>query len=64
MKPKCDKKKFDRIGALNVVANAKKESQFNHDRKEKRIYFCRDCKAYHVSSKGSNDLAELMFNRK
>ena len=39
MELKCKKKKFDRIKALIVIANANKPSQTNFNRKEKRIYF-------------------------
>jgi hypothetical protein len=51
MELKCKKKKFDRIKALIVIANANKPSQTNFNRKEKRIYFCTICKYFHVTSK-------------
>jgi uncharacterized protein YlaI len=47
----CVKKKFDRIKALMVVANAQKPTQKNIKRKEIRVYYCTDCKAYHTTSK-------------
>lgn len=48
---KCTKKKFDRIGALMVVANAQRKTQKSIKRKEKRIYFCKECNAFHTTSK-------------
>lgn len=60
---KCSKKRFDKIGAMFVIANAKKESQTNPLRRERRYYFCKDCKAYHVTSKGKNQIKSFINNR-
>lgn len=47
----CNKKKLDRIKALLIVSNSKKRTQKNIKRKEKRIYFCKECNSYHTTSK-------------
>jgi len=47
----CSKKRFDKISAMFVVANAQKPSQKSFKRKEKRIYFCVECNSWHVTSK-------------
>jgi len=47
----CVKKKFGRIRALMVVANAQKPTQKSIKRKEVRVYFCKECKAFHTTSK-------------
>lgn len=47
----CHKKRLDKIGAMLVVANATKVSQKSHNRKEKRTYYCDECKAWHTTSK-------------
>ena len=55
---KCDKKKFSEHQALYVIARAKEQANEGFDeRKEKRSYYCRECKSWHVTSKGYNDLA-------
>ena len=46
----CNKKKLDKIKAMLIVANAQKITQMNFNRREIRIYFCKDCNAYHVTS--------------
>ena len=48
---KCKKRKFDKIGAMLVIANAQKSTQTNFNRKERKHYWCVNCKAYHVTSK-------------
>lgn len=47
----CQKKKLDKISAMLIVANAQKQSQKNFKRKEIRVYFCLECKAWHTTSK-------------
>jgi hypothetical protein len=37
----CNKKKLDKIKAMLIVANSKKRTQKNINRKEIRIYFCK-----------------------
>ena len=49
---KCNKKKFDKIKVMMIIANAKKPSQKNHNRRESKYYFCLECGAYHTTSKG------------
>jgi hypothetical protein len=33
-----------------IVASAQKQTQNNFNRKEVRVYFCSECKAYHTTS--------------
>ena len=47
----CRKKKLDKISAMMIVANAQKQTQKNLKRNEIRIYFCKECNAYHTTSK-------------
>jgi hypothetical protein len=47
----CSKKKFDKIGAMLVISNSQKQTQTNFNRKEKRYYYCKECNAYHLTSK-------------
>jgi len=51
MKEVCKKKKLDKISALLIVANSNKQTSFNFNRHEKRIYFCKKCNSYHTTSK-------------
>jgi len=46
---KCNKKKFDKLGAKIVLAMAVKSGK--KYRREKRYYFCSICKAWHLTSK-------------
>jgi len=48
---KCNKKKFDKIEAMLLIANSNKQTQKNFNRKEIRLYFCDECRCYHVTSK-------------
>jgi hypothetical protein len=47
----CKKKKLDKIQAMLIVANSNKRTQKSFKRKEYRIYFCNECKAWHTTSK-------------
>jgi DNA integrity scanning protein DisA with diadenylate cyclase activity len=47
----CKKVKFDKIGAMLVIANSQKLTQRNFKRKEVDYYFCKKCNAFHVTSK-------------
>lgn len=47
----CKKKKVDRIKAMLIIANAQKRTQTNFNRMERRYYFCKECNAYHTTSK-------------
>jgi len=51
MKNICKKKKLDKIKAMLIVANSKKQTQKNFKRKEIRYYYCKYCKAYHTTKK-------------
>ncbi len=44
----CKKRKFDKIAAMLVVANAQRSRLSK--RQERRTYWCDDCKAYHTTS--------------
>ena len=44
----CKKRKFDKIAAMLVIANAQRSRLSK--RQERRIYWCDDCNAYHVTS--------------
>lgn len=46
----CNKKCFDKIGAMLVVANSQKRTQKNFKRREVRVYFCSECKSWHTTS--------------
>lgn len=46
---KCTKKRFDRIKAMLVVAEALNST--SSSRQEKRFYWCVPCRAYHVTKK-------------
>lgn len=45
----CGKKKLDKIKAMLIVAQA--ENSTSSQRRECRWYFCRECFAYHTTSK-------------
>jgi hypothetical protein len=50
----CDKKKFDKIKAMMIVAYAQKRAQKNFARRECRVYYCPKCKAWHTTSQKIN----------
>lgn len=45
----CDKRKYDKIGAMFALSQTMKSQ--NHKRMEKRIYYCEECKSWHLTSK-------------
>jgi hypothetical protein len=47
----CNKKKLDEIKAMLIIASAQSSNNSNHKRKELRYYYCKECKAYHTTSK-------------
>ena len=49
-KEPCVKKKIDRIKAMLIIANSKKRTQKNFNRKQIRYYWCEDCNSYHTTS--------------
>ena len=46
----CDKKCFDKVGAMFVVAKSQRKNKKNFKRREIRVYFCGECKAWHTTS--------------
>ena len=44
----CKKIKYDKIGAMFALSQTMKSK--NHKRMEKRIYYCSECKAWHLTS--------------
>jgi len=44
----CKKKPFDRVGAMLAIAEAKVKSGWK--RKELRMYWCKQCSAFHLTS--------------
>lgn len=46
---KCQKTRFDRIGAMWAVAQAINSG--DSDRRERRYYWCAECQAYHLTSR-------------
>jgi len=47
----CHKKSFDKIGAMLILSKVKSSRNSNFNRREKRYYFCNQCKSYHLTSK-------------
>lgn len=52
----CNKVKYyDKISAMFILSQCKKANRFgNHNRRELRLYFCKKCNAYHLTSKKIN----------
>lgn len=50
MRGPCGKIKFGRLGVLFALAKAKSPDA-PKDRHEKHSYFCKKCKAYHLTSR-------------
>ncbi len=50
-KNKCKKKRFDKIGAMLVVAKANSPAQKSFRRREQREYFCSECKSWHTTKR-------------
>jgi hypothetical protein len=51
LKP-CNKKRFkEKAEAQGALTAARKNSMENEERKENRIYYCRQCHAFHLTSK-------------
>lgn len=46
----CKKRRFDKIGAMMALANNDRRKKLAQ-RKERRMYFCRECNAYHLTSR-------------
>lgn len=47
----CNKKRLDKIKAMLIIANAQKPTQKDFSRKERRYYWCKECRCYHTTSK-------------
>ena len=48
----CNKIKYDKIGAMFALSQTMKSK--SHKRMEKRIYYCNECKAWHLTSENKN----------
>ena len=44
---KCNKKKLDKIKAMLILSEIK--NKYNRKRLEKRLYYCSECRAYHLT---------------
>jgi hypothetical protein len=47
----CNKIKYDRIGAMFALSQTKHRGNYNPRRNEQRIYYCKICNAWHLTSK-------------
>lgn len=48
----CHKKKYkDKLSAMFALSQCKKFGNFISKRNECRIYYCKECSAYHLTSK-------------
>jgi hypothetical protein len=56
--PTCTKKKYDKIGAMMALS-----SLMVRDKGEKRIYFCKQCDAYHLTSKTKEEYQNAVKKR-
>lgn len=47
----CNKRKYDKIGAMWALVSCrhKRNSKHNMKRGEKRIYYCEECHAWHLT---------------
>lgn len=46
----CHKRKFDKIGVMFALSQTKRQANYNHNRQEKRYYYCSECNAWHLTS--------------
>jgi hypothetical protein len=60
----CKKKSLDKIGAYMVVANAQRKTQKSFKRKEKNVYFCKECNAWHTTSQSRKKKSKLIMTNK
>ena len=54
MNTKCNKKKFTKLEAMMYIAQAEmqnKKRKGKSKRRECRYYYCKECNAYHMTSK-------------
>lgn len=47
----CSKIKYDKLGALFALSQAQKVGKYNPLRNECRVYYCKECQAYRLTSK-------------
>lgn len=48
----CKKRKYkDKLSAMFALSQTKKNGNYNPLRNEKRMYFCSECNAWHLTSK-------------
>ena len=48
----CKKKRYkDKLSALFALSQCKRVGNYKSHRNECRVYFCNECKGYHLTSK-------------
>lgn len=47
----CSKIKYDKLGALFALSQTQKVGRYKPLRNECRVYYCKECQAYHLTSK-------------
>lgn len=55
----CNKIKYDRIGAMFALSQTKHRGNYNPRRNEQRIYYCKICNAWHLTSKSQKHEADI-----
>lgn len=51
---KCTKRKYDKLSAMFALSQTRKLGKTHPERNKCRIYWCKECKAYHLTSKYKN----------
>ena len=46
----CKKIKYDKLGAMFALSQCKRVGNYNPLRNECRVYYCNECKSYHLTS--------------
>lgn len=66
VKGNCNKRSFKKKEAEDILKSIKENSEKDPKRKEKRIYECTICKAYHLTSKSKKEfeLIQTINNQK
>jgi hypothetical protein len=59
----CEKKKYSKIDALIVLSKCftARNRRHNFNRKEKRMYYCKECHAWHLTSQNKLEYARVGF---
>lgn len=47
---RCKKRRFDEIGAKLALSTIARRDNASRPKTESRYYFCKSCKAYHLTS--------------